>query len=150
MRESVSKWVLGVEMFLFLAPLTYVVALYSVLLGAMYWHGIVNGVPWEAYPISIFTLVGAGLILLGWWVCAQFLWKGRSWLASLGRYRLLPLRLGAALASVGALSLVWTYSTRTPSPLGIIEVCGFGAPALVPFAHIEIERHFARTAARTA
>jgi hypothetical protein len=91
------------------------------------------------YVMSCCFLAGFFLLLCAWGAVWRFLTQGRAGLARLSPGLVKALHLGAALPLVGIAALLlgtWLESEA----LATLGYLTFGAPALVPYLHLKIER----------
>jgi hypothetical protein len=151
MRQWISKSILVVEVLVLLLPMTYLIALYMIMLGAVYWSELFNDLPAEAHSTPALILISAVTLAFGWYVCLGFLICGRPWLAKLGRVAVVILYCGAILATFGTISYFIDISSLhvdwIKAVLRETSILIFGVPALAPFVHLEIERCFAKARA---
>jgi hypothetical protein len=141
MNERVSRLLVAIEALCFLAPITALTVGYSRLLINLYLFGLAHQ-PAEAHITTAFVFIGLVLQLLAWWTLANFVLRGREGLASVNRTCIGAIYVGAGLAIVGGVSLVLAFAFGGTLAASL-SVNAFGLPALIPFAHVALERHYA-------
>ncbi|RYD94472.1 MAG: hypothetical protein EOP50_09450 [Sphingobacteriales bacterium] len=139
MKESHSKFLLIIESLLCLAPLTLLTAWYASFLVSLYQHGLANE-PLSRQIAPAFTFLGLTIQALGWWAIGVFLSRGRKGIVNLSKVSVIAMSLGALLAILGGLALSLMFVFGDSSALAFLSINAFGLPALVPFAHLAVER----------
>lgn len=147
MREHASKLLLGVEMTILLAPVSYIAGLYLVLLASIYSSDASMPASADAHVVPMLVLLASCALLSGWWACLAFLLHGRTGLPRLHPVAVFATRLGGVMAIIGGASMAASFIWLQASPVfDMLGVLAFGMPALVPLLHLEIERHCRRRA----
>ena len=149
MSESVSRILAGAWAVLLLAPVSALALFYSWLLTGLYFTGAMWEEPASVHFTAVFMLACIAFLLAAWWIMGVFVIAGRRGLARVGTAPLAIVALGAILTLA---SLIVVNAWRLGVEAGWTDwypaaFFAFGAPALIPFAHLWIEWRRARRAA---
>jgi hypothetical protein len=137
MSERISRFFVLLEAWVILVPTTALALYGSVfLLGAGIGDGIGRIHPVPAL-LSLLSIVALGA---GWVLVFRFLVRGHAALVASSRW-VWALAVGGALVAGGALAVL-LFDSGQPARVndGGFRLLAFGAPAIVPLAHLICER----------
>lgn len=141
MKERTSKLLLLVESIVLLVPVSMLTGVYAVTIVPRYMYGGIGRVSLEEHVISMLAVVGLIMQLCGWRIIAAFLSNGRRGIQAVPAIYIYAAVLGGVLVAASCLIVLIRMSgIELPKSVGPLSVNYLAAPALVPLAHVLIER----------